>query len=96
MSIAWVMFNIFVIFDTTQGIASSALRASGQQKFGAVLTFVSYFVIGIPVSSLLMFYYDMGIWGLWLGPTLACAFNTVVYLIIFNRTKWDELIIKMA
>jgi Na+-driven multidrug efflux pump len=27
---AWLIFNLFVIFDTTQGIASSALRASGK------------------------------------------------------------------
>jgi hypothetical protein len=26
---AWLIFNIFVIFDTTQGIAATGLRASG-------------------------------------------------------------------
>lgn len=27
---AWIMFNIFVVFDTTQGVAASAMKASGQ------------------------------------------------------------------
>ena len=86
------MFNIFVIFDTTQGIAATAMRASGQQKFGAILTFVAYFVLGIPLTLLLVFYYDFGIKGLWAGPSLACAFNTCAYLAIYIKTDWPSLI----
>lgn len=26
---AWLIFNLFVVFDTTQGVAASAMRASG-------------------------------------------------------------------
>jgi Na+-driven multidrug efflux pump len=35
-------------------IAATAMRASGQQKFGAVLTFVAYFVFGIPLAIVLV------------------------------------------
>lgn len=96
MQQAWIMFNIFVIFDCTQGIAKTVLTASGQQKYGAIFTFVAYFVIGIPTSMLMVFYFKVGIWGLWLGPTLACAFNTAVYLIIFKMIDWEKLIAKLA
>lgn len=96
MQAAWLIFNIFVIFDCTQGIAKTVLTASGQQKYGAIFTFVAYFTVGIPVSMLMVFYWNVGIWGLWLGPTLACAFNTVVYLIIFKKIDWEELIKKLA
>lgn len=27
---AWTVFNMFIVFDTTQGIAAAVIRASGQ------------------------------------------------------------------
>ena len=52
---AWLIFNLFVIFDTTQGVASSALRASKKQFAGAVITGVAYWVLGIPITLLMVF-----------------------------------------
>jgi MATE family multidrug resistance protein len=94
MSSAWIIFLIFVVTDTTQGIASSVLRASGKQQYGALLTFIAYFVLGIPLSIYLVFWNEMSIFGLWCGPTLACGFNTVVYIIIFSKIDWKILIEK--
>ena len=93
---AWFIFNIFVIFDTTQGIASTVLKASGKQKYGAILTFFAYFVLGIPVSIYLVFYNDKGIFGIWVGPSIACAFNTFCYLIIYKCINWNNLIKEIA
>ena len=81
---AWWIFNIFVIFDTTQGIAAAAMRASGLQKVGSIVTFVAYWVIGIPLTLLSVFAFDLSNTGIWLGPTLACMFNTAAYLYIFK------------
>lgn len=52
---AWWVFMIFVIFDTTQGICSSAIRASGKQKQGAIVTFLAYFILGIPLTLVSVF-----------------------------------------
>jgi MATE family multidrug resistance protein len=93
---AWLIFNCFVIFDTTQGVASSAIRASGQQKKGAVITGVAYWVFGIPITLLMVFKFDLGTLGIWVGPTFACAFNTAAYLWIFNTINWSDLIVKAA
>jgi Na+-driven multidrug efflux pump len=51
-------------------------------------------VLGIPLSIYLVFFNDLSIFGLWCGPTLACGFNTVVYLIIFGKIDWKVLIEK--
>lgn len=89
---AWVIFNMFVITDCCQGIASKVLTASGRQKYGALFTFVAYFTLGMPLSYLMSFYYDKGITGLWYGPTLACGFNTVVYFSLFKIIDWTSVI----
>ena len=93
---AWIIFNVFVVFDTTQGVAASAIRASGLQKLGAIITGLAYFAIGIPVTCLLVFKADLGIVGIWVGPTLACALNTLAYLILFAKMDWPKLIQKSA
>ncbi len=77
-------------------IAATAMRASGQQKFGAKLTFVAYFVFGIPLALVLISLFELENAGLWCGPMIACAFNTAAYLIIFKRMDWPSLIEKQA
>ena len=56
MRLAWVVFMVFVFFDTTQGIGSSAIRASGKQSVGALITGLAYWALGIPVTCALVFW----------------------------------------
>jgi len=44
----------------------------------------------------MVFKFDLGTIGIWIGPTFACAFNTAAYLYIFNTINWTELIVKSA
>lgn len=92
MKLAWTVFTIFVFFDTTQNVGSSAIRASGRQRLGAFITGLAYWAIGIPVTCMLVFWQTWGITGIWVGPTLAVMFNTVAYQIIVKQTNWTELI----
>ena len=93
---AWWIFMFFIIFDTTQGIAMSAIRASGKQKIGAIVTFISYWIVGIPITTSSVFKADQGIAGIWYGPTVAVFINTLVYVAIFYKMDWDMLILKAA
>ena len=38
-----------------------------------------------------MFYYDLALAGLWLGPTLACALNWLMYNHYINSADWDTI-----
>ena len=96
MHLAWPLFMVFVFFDTTQGIAQAAIRASGKQQVGTLITSIAYIAVGIPLAALLCFKYNMGIKGIWAGPTVAVAINTVCYLLIFARLDWDKLIAEAA
>jgi len=70
----------------------AAIRASGKQKIGTLVTSISYCVIGIPLASLLCFKFDAGIKGIWAGPTIAVAITTCAYMLIFKCMDWDSLI----
>ncbi len=88
MEQAWFVFLIFVVFDTTQGVGGSAIRASGKQKAGAIITGLAYFALGIPLTCLLVFWKTLGISGIWVGPTAAVAFITAAYQSIVTGTDW--------
>ena len=58
------------------------------------MTGIAYFVLGIPLSYFLAFVKDQQVRGLWWGPTLAVAFNTIMYNIIIWRLDWVQVIRK--
>ena len=80
------------MFDTTQGIGMSAIRASGNQKVGSIVTGSAYWIIGIPLSLALCFGADFGIQGIWIGSTSAVLFNTFAYQMIVTRMDWPKII----
>ena len=44
----------------------------------------------------MVFKFNLGTVGIWIGPTVACAFNTAAYLFIFKSIDWKQLIIRAA
>ena len=47
---AWPILIFFTLFDTTQALSMSIIRATGKQGLGAIITGTAYFVLGIPCS----------------------------------------------
>ena len=92
MARAWFLFAVFVFFDTTQGVAVSAIKASQLQKSGALITSLAYWLIGVPATLLLVFRFSWGIQGIWVGPTLAVVFLTLMYVLLFSHIDWQTLI----
>ena len=59
---------------------------------GSILSFSGYFVFGIPIAWFFAFYKDMGITGIWIGPTFACIFLFVCYNIVISRTDLQFIV----
>lgn len=64
----------FAIFDGLQIISTGALRGLGDTKTALWTHMGSYYLIGLPLGSLLCFHFHMGVLGLWIG--LTCALIT--------------------
>ncbi|KAF8317793.1 mate-domain-containing protein [Cantharellus anzutake] len=76
------------IFDATCAVTAGILRSSGRQKLGALLNFVSYYVLGIPFGLLLTIKFNIGLFGLWIGLAMALAFNALISTWIVLRADW--------
>ena len=61
----------FQIFDGAQTVATGALRGLGETRFPMLMNFAGYWLIGLPLGWWLCFHMHWGLFGLWIGLTLA-------------------------
>jgi len=61
----------FQIFDGIQTVSTGALRGLGETRVPMVANLVGYWVLGLPLGFVLCFGLKWGIFGMWIGLTLA-------------------------
>ncbi|BFG29184.1 hypothetical protein CerSpe_154580 [Prunus speciosa] len=82
---------ISIIVDSVQGVLSGVARGCGWQHLTVYVNIVTFYMIGMTISSLLGFKFKLHAKGLWIGLTcgLSCQAATVLY--ITQSTKWTVL-----
>jgi len=88
---AWYVLVAFVFFDCMQGVSAGNIAGLGLMSKVKWVTVFDYWVLGIPLSYYLMMKKDMGIEGLWYGPTLACLMNYIFYEITIKSADWEQI-----
>jgi len=73
---------LFQIFDGTQAVGCGILRGAADTRAAAVINFVGYWILGLPIGWLLAFRFGLGPRGLWWGLTTGLA---VVALLLVAR-----------
>ena len=76
----------FQIFDGIQTATTGALRGLGHTKAPMVLNFIGYWIIGLPLGYWLCFSGNFGVFGVWIGLTIALVFIATLVL----REWWKE------
>ena len=84
------LLAFFIYFDHLQGALGGVLRGSGRQFLGAVVNFISFYVIGLPLGITLALWMEMGSRGIWMGLLCGALTETVVFVIVLLRTDWDK------
>ncbi|MGO8758636.1 MAG: MATE family efflux transporter [Terracidiphilus sp.] len=77
----------FEVFDGIQTVSTGALRGLGETRTPMIANFVGYFALGLPLGFFLCFWMRWGIYGLWIGLTLALV---VIALTLLRRWKRDS------
>lgn len=76
----------FEVFDGIQTVSTGALRGLGETRAPMWANLVGYWVLGLPLGFFLCFGLKWGIYGLWIGLTLALV---VISLALLARWKRD-------
>lgn len=88
-----IVAALFQISDGIQAVVLGALRGLQDVRIPAIITFVSYWIIGFPVCVYLGFYTELKAVGVWIGLLVALSVASLLLLIRFEKIT-DKLIKK--
>lgn len=89
-----IIAAIFQLFDGTQVVGLGILRGMGDVNIPTIITFLAYWIIGLPVGYYLGLYLHMGVTGVWYGLTLGLAVSAGLMFLRFQyiSKKHQQLI----
>ncbi|WP_231424413.1 MATE family efflux transporter [Pedobacter sp. Leaf250] len=83
-----IIAGFFQLFDGTQVVGLGVLRGIGDVNMPTFITFLAYWVVGIPVGYLLGFTFGLGVNGIWYGLTFGLLTASILLFLRFqNKTK---------
>ena len=83
----------FQIFDGIQTVCTGALRGLGETRIPMIANLIGYWVLGLPLGLILCFVLKWGVYGMWIGLTLALI---VISLTLLMRWRRDSAQIVLA
>jgi MATE family multidrug resistance protein len=87
-----IITAIFQVFDGTQATGIGILRGITDMKIPTLITFTSYWIIGLPSGYLFAFVFKAGVIGIWLG-FLLCLITSALLLTLRFNYKSKQIII---
>ena len=91
-SLLWIA-AAFQVFDGIQTVCTGALRGLGETRFPMIANLIGYWVLGLPLGFTLCFILHWGIYGTWIGLTLALI---VISLTLLYRWRRDSAQVALA
>ncbi|ELU15421.1 hypothetical protein CAPTEDRAFT_224570 [Capitella teleta] len=79
---------LYVFFDGVATACKGVMYGTGRQIYGAVLLFISYYVLALPIGIPLMFLTSLRSAGYWWALALNLILQATVLTIIVYRTDW--------
>ncbi len=80
-----IIAGFFQLFDGTQVVGLGILRGMGDVNIPTLITFIAYWLVGLPVAYILGIKMGLGANGIWYGLTLGLLISAGLLFARFNR-----------
>ncbi|KAK2978781.1 hypothetical protein RJ640_011309 [Escallonia rubra] len=84
------LLALTLILNGVQPVLSGVAVGCGWQTFVAYVNVGCYYVVGVPLGSLLGFYFKLGAKGIWSGMIGGTVMQTIILLFVTFRTDWNK------
>lgn len=81
----------FQIFDGIQTVSTGALRGLGETRVPMLANLVGYWLLGLPLGLTLCFLLGWGVYGMWIGLTVALVVIALTVLLRWRRDSARQL-----
>ena len=79
-----IIAGLFQISDGIQAVGLGILRGIKDIKKPTIVTFISYWIISIPLSYFLGIEYGYGVYGIWIGLSVGLTLAAIFHVTRFN------------
>jgi MATE family multidrug resistance protein len=84
--------GVFILIESVRLISTGALRGLKDMRFTALINFMGFWLISLPIVYILGFEYGLGSVGIWLGILVGPAISGVILVFRLNRhSKYIDL-----
>ncbi|KAH8918986.1 MATE efflux family protein [Atractiella rhizophila] len=81
----------FQLGDGVSAASTGVLRGMGRQNVGAAINLTAFYVVGLPLGFYLAFSnFQMGLFGLWVGCTVAVYGTMIASVLFIERADWTK------
>ncbi|CAJ1979046.1 unnamed protein product [Sphenostylis stenocarpa] len=84
------LLALSIVLNGIQPVLSGVAVGCGWQSFVAYVNVGCYYGVGIPLGSLLGFYFNFNAKGIWLGMLGGTVLQTVILMWVTFRTDWSK------
>jgi len=85
-----LLIGLLQIWDGYNVINTGIVKACGQQKRGAFVALIGFYLFGIPTAFILMFICRFDIFGFWIGIIVAETVTNTFLFILVQRFHWES------
>lgn len=92
-----IIAAFFQLFDGTQVVGLGILRGMGDVNMPTFITFLAYWIVGLPVGYLLGLQFHLGVAGVWYGLVLGLMVSSILlffrFQFISRKYRYDSKLI---
>ncbi|KAA0040249.1 protein DETOXIFICATION 40-like [Cucumis melo var. makuwa] len=84
------LLALTLVLNGVQPVLTGVAVGCGWQAFVAYVNIGCYYIVGVPLGSLLGFYFNFGAKGIWVGLMGGTFMQTVILVWVTWRTDWNK------
>ncbi|MBZ0200203.1 MAG: MATE family efflux transporter, partial [Ignavibacteriaceae bacterium] len=86
-----IIAALFQLSDGIQAVGIGVLRGLTDVKGPTIITFIAYWLVGLPIGYVLGFIHGLGVVGIWIGLSIGLTASAIMLTLRFNTKSKQRI-----